>query len=315
MPFTFAASITDRTVPILLGTVAVPGLELDFRHVRLEDIFERQMNDAEFDVAECSLASYLIALGRGERRLTAIPVFLSRAFRHNALYVRADAPYGDLASLRGARFGVPEYQMTAIIWVRALLREAGVGNADLAWVTFRPERIPVPSPATLRAGDIFAALADGEVDVIFSARRPPAALFPLDGSPGVLRRLFANPWEEERRSYERSGIFPIMHLVALRSDTVAEHPELPARAYELFEAARVRALADLSETIYPAAAVPFLGEAVERSYAVLGADVWRYGLAANWPAIAALMEFLVADGLLARPLAPEAVFAAGVLAT
>jgi 4,5-dihydroxyphthalate decarboxylase len=315
MSFSFAASITDRTAPILLGTVSSPDLALDFHRVGLEDIFLRQMQDAEFDIAECSLASYLIAVARGEQRLTAIPVFLSRMFRHSGIYVRADAPYYDLASLRGKRFGMPEYQMTAGIWVRALLREIGVRNEDVAWVTFRPERIPIPSPAMLREGDPFTALLAGEVDAIFTARRPPAALLPLDGSAGKLRRLFADPWGEERAYYARTQIFPIMHLVSLRADTVAANPHLPRAAYDLFEAARVRALGDLSETIYCSAALPFLGEAVEGAHAVLGENFWRYGVAANWPALAAIMEYLIADGLMERALTPAEMFAPGVLDT
>jgi 4,5-dihydroxyphthalate decarboxylase len=316
LPYSLAVSITDRTAPILLGTVAQDGLALAFERVGLEEIFVRQMNDAAFDVAECSLASYLIARARGDERLTAIPVFLSREFRHNAIYVRADSPAHDLAALRGVRFGLPEYQMTAAIWVRALLREAGVANEDVRWVTYRPERIPIPSPATPgTSSDIFTGLANGEVDAIFTARRPPASLFPLDGSAGTIRRLFDDPWGEERAYYERTRIFPIMHLVALRASSVRENPTLARAAYEVFLAAKRRASADLAETIYLSSAVPFLTESVERSTALLGADVWPYGVGANWAQLETFMTYLQDDGLLERRLTREEVFAAGVLDT
>src|SRR5690606_12539036 len=152
-----------------------------------------------------------------------------------AIYVRADRPWVHPSELKHRRFGFPEYQMTAAVWVRGFFRqEWGVGNDEMEWVTYRDERIPVQTPATRGKGDhIFQALVDGEVDAIMTARRPPEELFPASGEGGVIRRLFPDVWQAERDYYKKTNIFPIMHLVSLKTDTVNEHPELPRQLYDL----------------------------------------------------------------------------------
>src|SRR5690554_2353356 len=110
---TVAMSDSDRTQAIMLGKVGLPPFQLRPQHETVEDIFVKQVSEAAYDIAELSLASYLISLDGGDRRLTAIPVFLSRSFRHNAIYVRSDSPYTHPSQLKGRRFGFPEYQMTA----------------------------------------------------------------------------------------------------------------------------------------------------------------------------------------------------------
>ncbi len=303
-----AVSLTDRTVPILLERVTMRERKIAWQDVQLEEIFVRQMSDTPFHVAECSLASYLIARARGEDRLTAIPVFLSRAFRHNAIYVRADSTATTLADLRGARFGVPEFQMTAAVWVRALLRDAGMGNGDFTWTTYRPERVAIEVPAKPGTSrDAVAALIEGEVDVIFTARRPSADVFPTTGEPGAIRRLLADPWREEREYYARTRIFPIMHLVALDTTVVCDQA-LIRSAYDLFAAARAYAFGLLHETVYSAVALPWLEERVELTERTMNDDWWTYGVARNWAQLEIFMDALIADGLLPRRLTLDEVF-------
>src|SRR4051812_20056784 len=115
-------SKSDRTNSILSGQAHLPNFSLETKSTNVEEIFVNQATDACYDIAEMSLASYLIGLDRGETRLTAIPVFLSRAFRHNALYVKADSDISDPRDLRHCKIGFPEYQMTAAVWIRAYLR-------------------------------------------------------------------------------------------------------------------------------------------------------------------------------------------------
>lgn len=309
-----ALSPSDRTWPIFARKAGVPGFRLVCYDAPVEEIFLDQISSARFDVAELSLASYLIAVGRGETQLTAIPVFLSRAFRHNAIFVRADSPLQRLSDLRHVRFGFPEFQMTAAVWVRALLREAGgIAPDEIEWVTYRPERVPVAVPVRHgRAPDIFQGLISGEVDAIMSARRPPHDYFPATGVPGLVRRLLPTPWHDEREYYQQTGMFPIMHLVSLRREVVEQWPELPLALYQLFADVKADAVRRLGETVTTAVASPWLIEGVEATAAVTGNDVWPYGLARNWSQIEQFMRYLISDGLLDRVLSPADVFASAV---
>ncbi|WP_274650944.1 4,5-dihydroxyphthalate decarboxylase [Paenibacillus humicola] len=315
--FSIAMSDSDRTNAVLTGRASLPDCILEPVKASIEEIFERQAAEAVFDISEMSLASYLIGLGRGEMRLTAIPVFLSRAFRHNAIYVRSDSGITHPSELRGRRFGFPEYQMTAAVWVRALFRhEWGIPTEDMSWMTYRAERIPVETPAARsEKDDIFAALVEGEVDAIMTARRPPSQYFPNTGNGGAVRRLIPDVWNVERDYYARTGIFPIMHLVSLKKSTVERHPGLPGQMYELMLKAKADSAAQLLETIKLQASVPWLWESVEMSMDKMNGDIWPYGMKANWPQIETFMSYLVEDGLLKEKLAPEQVFDPSVLGT
>ncbi|NBD24774.1 type 2 periplasmic-binding domain-containing protein [Paenibacillus glycinis] len=310
---TIAMSESDRTLKLLSGARRLPGFELEAKHETVEQIFINQISQAMYDVSELSLASYLIAKGGGDDRLTAIPVFLSRSFRHNAIYVRADSPWRHPSELKGRRFGFPEFQMTAAVWVRGMFREEwGIAEGEMQWFTFRPERVPVQIPATLTEGDLFEALVDGRVDAVMSARRPPANLFPASGEGGVLRRLLPDAWDEERAYYDRTGIFPIMHLVSLKAETVERFPDLPKRMYELLLGIKDEGIAGLLETIKNNTSDPWIWESVERSSRLMNDDIWPYGAEANWAQIVKFMGYLREDGLLGRELAPEEVFHASV---
>ncbi|WP_027091564.1 4,5-dihydroxyphthalate decarboxylase [Cohnella thermotolerans] len=306
---TIAMSESDRTLKLLTGVSRLPGFELAVSRETVEQIFVQQISQAMYDISELSLASYLIAKGGGDTRLTAIPVFLSRSFRHNAIYVRADSPWRHPSELKGRRFGFPEYQMTAAVWIRGLFREEwGIATGDMEWFTFRPERVPVATPAKLTEGDIFEALAEGRVDAIMSARRPPEKFFPSSGEGGVLRRLIPDVWNEERRYYERTGIFPIMHLVSIKEETAARYPELPRLLYDRMTEIKNEGIAGLLETIKNNTSDPWIWESVERSIRFMGGDLWPYGASGNWEQIRKFMSYLIQDGLLKRELAPEEVF-------
>ncbi|ANS73284.1 4,5-dihydroxyphthalate decarboxylase [Paenibacillus yonginensis] len=313
---TLAMSESDRTLKLLTGARSIPGFAIDVQQESIEDIFVKQISQSAYDVSELSLASYLIARGGGDARLTAIPVFLSRSFRHNAIYVRSDSPWQHPSELKGRRFGFPEYQMTAAVWVRGMFRdEWGISNEDMQWFTFRPERVPVEIPATLTEGDIFEALAEGKVDAIMTARRPPAHLFPASGEGGVLRRLIPNVWEAEREYYGRTGIFPIMHLVSVKAQTAERYPELPKQLYQTMLDIKDEGIAGMLETIKNYTSAPFIWESVESSAKLMDGDLWPYGIKRNRAQIEKFITYLQADGLLHRSLSLEELFHDSVLDT
>jgi 4,5-dihydroxyphthalate decarboxylase len=312
-----AMSKSDRTNAVLSGQAHLPNFTFETKSTNVEEIFVNQAAEACYDIAEMSLASYLIGLDRGETRLTAIPVFLSRSFRHNALYVREDSNIIDPRDLRHRKIGLPEYQMTAAVWVRAYFRhEWNVPVEDISWITYRPERIPLEVPAE-RSGsnDLFEGLISGEVDAIMSARRPPEKYFSNSGKGTKIRRLIPDVWNNEREYYRSTGIFPIMHLVSLKQETVEKYPELPGNVYKLMENVKRESVNNLFETVKNATSIPFLWEAAESSSELMGEDIWPYGLKENWKQIELFIEYLKEDGLIKNRLSAEQVFASGVLNT
>ena len=195
----------DRTWPLIASLVTVPGHQLDWRLHATEEIFLRGMINGEFDVAEMSLSTYLLQTSRGECRYRAIPVFVSRKFRHGSIYVRTSSGIERPEQLRGARIGVPEYQLTGNVWARGLLSdEYGVGSRDIDWYIGgldepgRAEKVPLDLPPEFRihtlSGNetLWQLLCDDRIDGIIAPRAPagfrrtPSPGCP--GFPGTVRR-------------------------------------------------------------------------------------------------------------------------------
>lgn len=307
--YSVAVSASDRTYPLLAGTVTRLDLPLTFLHLSMDEIFRRQIESAAFDIAECTLGSYLIAIANGETRLTAIPVPLVRRFRQDQIYVAGTSTLRSLDELSGKRFGLPEFQATPAIWLRGLLREAGIGNHAVQWVTYRTERVATATPATRGTSrGVFEGLLSGEIDVGFAPMRPPAEHFPLDGRGGAIRRLLSDPWAADRACYDRTTRFPIGTIVTARREIARTSPAFPRQIYDMFLEAKTIALQSLMNLGQVAVMDAFLHESVEQSFSTLGSDPWPYGFKSCWADIEVFMEFMLEDGLINRKLSPAEVF-------
>lgn len=305
----------DRVHPLLDGTVRIPGVQPIFVTLEPEQIFLRAVQGAQFDVCELSLSSYCVALARGESAYVAVPVFPSRCFRHSAIYVRRDAGVREPKDLEGRRVGVPEFQLTACVWAFQILAEHyGVDLARVRWVrgglerTGRAEKIPV-RPIFARDVEeaprpLSAMLASGEIDALISPRAPSGFGDPATG----IGWLFADPLAEALAWYERTRIFPIMHVLAVRRDLAERHPWLGGLLVEAFERARDIARARLAATAAPQVMLPLAGEFLRRITAVMGDDFWPYGLGPNRHVLARFLDFHHAAGLSTRRLEPEELF-------
>lgn len=315
---TFACGRYDRVQALTDGRVRVEGCDLNVIHLDPEECFWRMLRHEEFDAAEMSLASYAMLLGRGDDRFVGIPVFLSRSFRHSAIWVRADGPVTSPADLNGGRIGVPEYQMTASVWVRGLLQhELGVDVAGVTWCTGgldqpgRVERQPLQAPPWLRIEAVpqdrtlVQELLDGHLDAL-TAPRVPAEFRRSDTK---LRRLLPDYKDRELEYFLRTGIFPIMHLVVVRRELVGRLPWLPAALTKGLRQAKDIALEGLLDAPALRYTVPFLLAALEEQRAVFGDDPWPYGLAPNRHTLEVFLGHLQEQGLLAQDMAPETLFA------
>ena len=283
----------DRVRPVLDGRVTVEGFDISALVIEPGALFPRTLRQAAFDVSELSLSSYLFQTARGDCRYTAIPVFPSRAFRHGSIYVRADAGIEKPKDLEGRRIGIPDYQMTQVVYVRGMLAdEYGVdfhklryrrGATNFAGLEERlpldlPDSIDIePIPKDKSTNDLIMA---GELDAII-APQPPQAF--VDGDPRV-RQLFADVVAAERAYYEKTGIFPLMHILVVRKSLVEAHPALAPALFRAFIEAKKLAMAEL-DAIAEASAnkitLPWFAAELAQTKALMGKDFWRYGVAEN----------------------------------
>lgn len=312
----FGCTVSDRTRPFLEGRAAIEGCELEPITGEPEDLFARALRNEEFDVTELSLSSYLVVLGKRTSPYLAVPAFPSRAFRHSAVYVRTDRGIERPEDLPGRAVGVPEFQQTAALWVRGILADRhGVPPSAIRWRTGgleRPggeERIPVQVHEGIdvqpidASSTLSAMLAEGRLDALVSPR-PPSCF--EAGDPQV-RRLWPDHRAEERRFYRDTGLFPIMHLVAVRRSLADRHPWLAANVFRGFAEAKRLAIHDLEQTNFLRVTLPWID--LEEIRALMGEDYWPYGLAANRPELESAIRWSVEEGLSPRSLDPSKLFA------
>lgn len=315
----------DRTLPVLDGTVPVPGFTVQPHVLPTTQLFPLAVQEARFDVTELSLSSHILQVARGDNAYLAIPAFISRAFRHNGFYRRAGSGIETLADLAGRTVGVPEYQMTAALWMRGLLADDfGVPATAIRWRTgaldkgVRHERLALTPPPGLsitpiRDGETLQGLLlDGQVDALL-APNPPAAF--LAGDPRI-ERIVPDFETAEQAYHQRTGFFPIMHVVAVRRTLCEAHPDLPMHLFKAFSTARDLAVNRLREVWLGSAnrlSLPWLNASLERTRMTMGQDYWPYGFRGARAELAAACRYSVEQHLSPRPVAPEDLFHPSVI--
>jgi 4,5-dihydroxyphthalate decarboxylase len=317
VPITVACGNYDRTRAIRDGRVRVEGCAVTYLPLYPEEIFFRAFRYHEFDVSELSFSSYIRTVAAGTSAYIGIPAFVSRLFRHSGIYVRADSGIGSPQDLRGKRVGLPEYQITAVVWMRGILQhEYGVLPTEIHWRSGgqeepgRDERTPLkPIPgldlAPIETSDtLVGMLRDGRLDALFTARAPSSFL----RGEAHIRRLFANTREAEQAYYNKTGMFPIMHLVGIRKELVARYPWLPTSVYKAFCEAKALAMIDLLDVNALMVSLPWLIPETQETMALMGKDFWSYGMHENMREIAALAQYLFEQGLIDRKVTVEELF-------
>lgn len=311
-----ACGPSDRTRPILDGRVAVEGCQVIPFALTPEEAFHRAFHFGEFAVSELSMSSYIARMAMGDMRYRAIPVFTSRMFRHSAIYVRSDSGIHSPEDLRGRTVGVPEYAMTAALWVRGFLADDyGVRPQEIRWRTGglhergRTPKVDIKWPADLDIGPIGEGqtldglLAAGKIPAVVSARPPRSFL-----TNCAVRRLFAAHNVVERDYYKRTGIFPIMHVVALRSDYADQYPWLASSVFKAFREAKAMALSELEDESASCVTLPWLNVQLAETCSLMGPDFWPYGVKPNRTTISAILRYAHAQGTIPRPLDVDEIF-------
>ncbi|MBL0422412.1 ABC transporter substrate-binding protein [Ramlibacter sp. AW1] len=306
----------DRTRALFDGRVQIDGCDPVYMLLSPEEMFFRAMRSRDFDVTELSFSSYLVKHSRGESPYVAVPVFLSRAFRHTSIYVRKDR-IGKPEDLKGRRVGIPEYQLTAIVWARALLRDDyGIAPEDVTWVRGgidtpgRPEKIKLDLPPGVKVesapeGKTISQLLDEREIDGFIAPRPPSGAAVHNPNVGW---LFDDPTAVAKDYYRRTGIFPIMHVVGIRKELAQQHRWLPAAVFKAFSESKARALELLADTSATKVTLPFVEEQLKAARETMGEDYWAYGVESSRRTLEALVHHHHAQGLSARKMAIEELF-------
>jgi 4,5-dihydroxyphthalate decarboxylase len=287
-------------------------------NLQVEETFFRMLRNREFDVAEMSLSSYCVSLGRDDPPFIAIPVFPSRFFRHSCIFVSARSGIREPRDLAGKRIGTPEYQMTAPVWIRGILQdEYGVDAASPEYWTGgeeepgRNEKIRLDLPAKIRVKPIgpdqtlAQMLADGEIDAMHTARIPST----FASRPGTVRRLFESYVDVEKAYYRKTKIFPIMHTVVLRRDVYAADRWIAQSLAKAFARAQRIVYENLYSTAALTTMLPWQIAQVEETRRELGDDWWAYGFSPNRHVLETFLRYHHEQGLSKRRLRPEELFA------
>lgn len=315
---TLACGDYDRTRALKDGVVKPEGIELNYLPLQPEEIFWRMVRNEEFDVSEMSMSSYVMERARGKTRFIAISVFPSRVFRHGCIFVNVHAGIERPIDLVGKKVGVPEYEVTAAVWIRGILQhDYGVPPEKIQWFTGgieqpgRKEKLDLRLPPEISVQSILAGqtlsrmLENGDIAALATPRIPSCF---VQGSPNV-RRLFPDYEEVERDYFRRTGIFPIMHTIVVREEIYRQNRWVAQSLFKAFCQAKDRCYQQMYDIAALKYSLAWLIPAVEKERDLLGPDPWPYGLEANRKTLETFLEYEVEQGLIDRKPELESLFA------
>ncbi|OBI40458.1 hypothetical protein A5706_09275 [Mycobacterium sp. E796] len=315
LSLSFACDWYDRTEAIRSGEIRPDGIDLVPLTMTPTETFWRLTQCDEFDVAEMSLSGFIMRVARGDDRYVGLPVFTSRVFRHDGIILRREIESAH--QLPGKRIAVPEYHMTAALFMRGLLfDEYGLDHRSITWVQAghhtpgRIERESISIPDVTieveRERTIDEMLAEGSV----AASLNPYGSALLGGSAPIVRRLYPDPLAAEIEYFGRTGVYPIMHLVVVKRDLYERHPWVALNLYKAFVAAKDLCLERMKGIGgHSPVALPGFLHRLDDAREIYGADLWPYGLEANRTTLDTACRYSFQQGLSNRAVAPEELFA------
>ena len=306
----------DRTAALLEGRLGIPGADVTFISPPLEQLFARAFDKGDLDVAELSFSNYVYLTSEKKCNYAALPIFPSRTFRHSAIYVNSHAGIQSPRELIGRVVGVREFSMTAALMARGVLEDDfGVKASSIRWRYGRADpddALPIarmqPRDTELEripdAENLSDQLVAGKIDALI-AYTPPKCFRERASN---VRRLFPDHVSAERDYYARTGVFPIMHVIAVRRD-LAVDAKLCSAVCDAFEQAKRLAFAALEAYAALSVSLPWPFDSLREARALMGKDYWPYGVEKNRAAIEAVARYSHAQGLARRVLAIPEMFA------
>jgi 4,5-dihydroxyphthalate decarboxylase len=311
-----AISEYDHVRDLASGVVRPQGIAINALSFAVEEIFHRFTRYREWEASEMSMGKYTSLISQGERSITGIPVFPSRVFRHSSIYVRRDGKVRAPNDLRGRKIGLPEWAQTAAVYTRGMMvHEWGIGLDEVEWVQAgvdepgRQEKVALKLPRGVRLtprpdSSLDRMLLAGEIDAAMSAHAPRA----FEARHPDIVRLFPDYRPVEEAYFRKTGIYPIMHVIALRREVLDRFPWVATNLLEAFEEAKRRSLARAREITASRFPVPWIAEIADRAGALFGGDPMPYGIEANRTTLASFLRFGFEQGVCHTLLQPEDLF-------
>jgi 4,5-dihydroxyphthalate decarboxylase len=313
----------DRVAALADGRVKVDGCNLSFAKDTIGNLNTHVFSGpGTRDVTEVGLHPYILAYANSDfRDYTLLPIFPLRVFRHKSIFIRTDRGIALPEDLRGKKIATPGYSSTSLTWIRGILEdEYGVKPTDVEWYvsaadssvkdTGGPSKFENILPKNLKveqgpAGkDESDMLADGDVDALFHAMEPKCY---VEGHPKV-ERLFGDFRTAERAYYKKTGIFPIMHAVAIRKKLIDTHPWLPSALFKAYAQAKATGIRELTTLGWAYNSLPWVAMEIEETRSLMGKNFWPYGIKPNRKALETLCRYSHQQGLASRRLKIEELF-------
>lgn len=305
----------DRMRPLVDGTVAIEGVDAEFHLMPVQDLFNKQLTEHTFDCCEFPLATYLRTLDTPERPYVAVPIFPSRHFRLSCVFVNRHAGIKSPADLAGRKIGVPVFDMAAAVWLRGIFEEyydldrtapvyvtGGLEHARVG--DEHPQFYPAKFKVERATPSLTSMLEAGDIDCLYTARAPSS--FKPGGN---VVRLFGEPQIEEMKYFERSGIFPPMHILCVKRAVVERMPGVCQRLFAAFLQAQNVARQRIYDSAALSVMLPWLLEHLLKTEETLGSDYWAAGFARNRATLAKVIQYMHDDALIATAFEPEDLFA------
>jgi 4,5-dihydroxyphthalate decarboxylase len=318
LSLTLAIEDYDHVRDLVSGEIKPKGIDLTCLILQVEETFFRFANAYEWEVSELSFAKFCSLRSQENSPVVGIPVFISRMFRHSAFYIRTDGKIKTSADLKGGRIGVPEWTQTATVYARGWLHhEGGAKLNEVEWVqggvnqpgrlemgkTKVPEGVTIVPVSDRSLTDMLLA---GELDAVISARPPDVYL----SGDGRLQRLMPNHREVEREYFQRTGVYPIMHTVAIKREVYERNPWIAVNLMTAFERAKEKMVERMSDINVSRIPLPWMPDTFEQTKAEFfpDTDYWPYGIEGSRKTLETFLTYCDEQGVTHKKMTPEDLF-------
>ena len=323
LPITIAGYSYDRVQALIDGRVPIDGCSLTFEKDKIGDLNTHVLGGPQTrEVTEIGLHPYMLAFANeGVRGYSLLPIFPLRTFRHKSIFIRTDRGIEKPEDLRGRTIATPGYSSSSLTWIRGMIEdEYGVTPQDVTWVVSKKDSsadvsgtvskqenvIPdgievVEGPPGLDESDL---LESGQVDALYHAIEPRAF---IEGDP-IVARMFPDARQAERAYFAKTGIFPIMHAVAVRNALIDENPWIVEAVFNAYSKAKQMNMELLKKMGWAMISLPWIGQELEETQELMGDNYWPYGIGPNRKTLETLFRYSYEQGLASRELTIEELF-------
>lgn len=321
LALSIATTDYDHFRDFRLGDVKAEGIDLNWLNLGHHECFARFTANREFDLAELSFAKFAAQVTRPDSDIIGLPVICSRLFRFSSFYVNRKSGIKTVEDLKGKKIGSPEWAHSAAVYMRGWMHnEMGVTLTDVQWVQAganapgRREKVELNLPDGVqltRMADksLSELIAGGEIDCAIIAR-PPTCF--LENHPDVVR-LFPNYLEMEEKYYERTKVWPIMHIIAMKRQILVEHPWVARNLFNAFLESKRRSIERLLDPAVSRYPVPWLATYAGTMRDRFGGDLFPYGIEENRPTWEQMSLYTWQQGIAHRQFTPEEIFPEGIM--